>query len=560
MRLSSDLRERALPLLILALALLLGAVARFNIVRTDFPYGDGGMFYVMVLDLKANHYALPETTTYNQRDIPYAYPPFAFYFTAALSDLTGISPLELIRVLPALFNLLTIPAIYLLANDILKSRIQAATAALVYAVLPVSFEWQIMGGGLTRSPGYLFAILTIEQAYRMYTTRERRYVASTAILGALSVLAHAQMGQFAAVGVAAIFLFRGLNRAGFIYSVIVVVGVVLMTLPWWGAVIGMHGVEPFRLAFAAAGIEVGEPELPMTTRIDTFLGGEMRYLNVIPILGLIYLVVQRQWLLPAWFVLNLLLAPRGAAARTGVMTGMFVAVALFEVALPVARGLIQKLFPSPLVGEGEGVRGTNEASKEQVAVVSDSARSRGRLLVKPALVVGLTALLSAYTILSPRNFEPLPTYYRFYSLSDAEQAAMSWVSRYTLPSCRFATLGPQAPWGRDAVGEWFPVLAERMAVTTVQGTEWLANPHQNEIQAWRATLNSCGTQDAACLERWRAQLNLDYTHIYIEAPERTECCGSLRRSLRESPAYSLIYSRDGIDIFARRDSACPIEP
>src|SRR5690606_12222927 len=106
MRLSSDLRERALPLLILALALLLGAVARFNSVRSGVAYGDGGMFYVMVLDLKANHYAPPETTTYNQRDIPYAYPPFAFYFTAALSDLTGISPLELIRVLPALFNLL----------------------------------------------------------------------------------------------------------------------------------------------------------------------------------------------------------------------------------------------------------------------------------------------------------------------------------------------------------------------------------------------------------------------------------------------------------------------
>ena len=82
------------PALLLFTALLFGAVIRFWPVFTNgFPLNDGGMFYTMIRDLRANHFILPQFTSYNFADIPFTYPPFGFYFAASLSALLPVSVL-----------------------------------------------------------------------------------------------------------------------------------------------------------------------------------------------------------------------------------------------------------------------------------------------------------------------------------------------------------------------------------------------------------------------------------------------------------------------------------
>ena len=72
-------RKLDFPTLLLFVALLFGAIVRFYpAISNGFPLNDGGMFYTMVQDLKANGYALPQFTTYNHADIPFTYPPFGF--------------------------------------------------------------------------------------------------------------------------------------------------------------------------------------------------------------------------------------------------------------------------------------------------------------------------------------------------------------------------------------------------------------------------------------------------------------------------------------------------
>ena len=67
----------------LMLAVLLGGFVRFlPVVMAGFPVNDGGMFYVMIEELKANHFLLPAFTDYNLAGIPYAYTPFGFYTVA----------------------------------------------------------------------------------------------------------------------------------------------------------------------------------------------------------------------------------------------------------------------------------------------------------------------------------------------------------------------------------------------------------------------------------------------------------------------------------------------
>src|SRR5512133_751688 len=95
--------------LFLFTALLFGAVVRFvPVVSSGFPLNDGGMFYTMIRDLQANHYILPQFTTYNFTQIPFAYPPLGFYIAASLSDLLPVSVLQILLWLPALVNTLAI--------------------------------------------------------------------------------------------------------------------------------------------------------------------------------------------------------------------------------------------------------------------------------------------------------------------------------------------------------------------------------------------------------------------------------------------------------------------
>ncbi len=162
--------ERAY-LVIAAIGIGLGFLVRFLHVTAlgqGFPLNDGGMFYAMVEDLRAAGYALPAETSYNGGDIPYVYPPFSFYVAAVLVDLGGWSLIDVFRFLPLIVSTLTIVAFYPLARAVLGDREWAAVATLFFALAPRAFDWEIAGGGLTRSFGFLFAILAINQAYRLY--------------------------------------------------------------------------------------------------------------------------------------------------------------------------------------------------------------------------------------------------------------------------------------------------------------------------------------------------------------------------------------------------------
>src|SRR5687768_95058 len=107
--------------LILMLAIIIGAFMRFNpTLLAGFAINDGGMFAVMVDDLKASRYVLPAFTTYNHLNIPFVYPPLGFYLGRIAADLFGLSAPEALRWVPAFFASLSIPAFYWLALRLLK--------------------------------------------------------------------------------------------------------------------------------------------------------------------------------------------------------------------------------------------------------------------------------------------------------------------------------------------------------------------------------------------------------------------------------------------------------
>ncbi len=161
-------QEEAGALIAVIATIFGGWVRLFAPWVAGFPLNDGGLFHAMILSLQENQYRLPQYVEYNGLSIPFAYPPLGFYSGAFLSQISGASPVEILRWLPAIISMATIPAFYWLAKSILGSSFKAGIAAFIYAFIPRAMSWALMGGGLTRSFGLLFLLLTLASVHALF--------------------------------------------------------------------------------------------------------------------------------------------------------------------------------------------------------------------------------------------------------------------------------------------------------------------------------------------------------------------------------------------------------
>ena len=126
---------------IVLLIMLLGFAIRFSFfIGSHFPLHDGGFFYVMIVELIANGFKLPDYSAYNHAEIPFIYPPFGLFFTAVLEVVTGASRLQLMRVIPLVVNTLSIPAFFYLAKTWFDDEWIPLASTLVFALLPMGYR------------------------------------------------------------------------------------------------------------------------------------------------------------------------------------------------------------------------------------------------------------------------------------------------------------------------------------------------------------------------------------------------------------------------------------
>ncbi|MBI9044086.1 MAG: hypothetical protein JEZ06_06350 [Anaerolineaceae bacterium] len=185
--------EREWTSLFLIISIVLGGFVRlYPVLTANFPIHDGGLFYSMINDLIVNDFRLPEFTSYNQLNIPFVYPPLAFYISGALAEFTNVSVIDLVKYLPAIISTLTIPAFYFLGKTIHKIRSTAVLSTMAFAFLPSSFAWCILGGGITRSFAMLFFILAAAFTFRMFNNPSfnKTEFALSALFHLLIVLTH----------------------------------------------------------------------------------------------------------------------------------------------------------------------------------------------------------------------------------------------------------------------------------------------------------------------------------------------------------------------------------
>lgn len=503
---------------------LIGLAVRLSApLQATFPLNDGGLFYAMILDLQHAHFALPSFATYNAATIPFAYPPLAFYITGLLSDLLHVSVLDLVRILPAIISTLTIPAFYLLAKEITSSKVQVILAVFAFAMLPRDFAWLIMGGGITRSFGLLFAILTMTFAYRFYNGHATRHLLACILLGALTVLTHPEATVHTAITALIFYLWKDRSLKGFLLSLVMAVGILTLTAPWWGVVVSRHDIDPFLAAVAASGQDSFNPLVGLFI-FFRFLFTDEPFLPILAVLGLIGLfasLARKQTLLPAWIFILHLIEPRGGPLFMMIPLALLIGYALDSVVLPA-------LNP----------KGDNAPANTRQALENILRRKAARYFL---LFLFAYSTMSAYST-SLKIKQDL-------SLEPTDLETFAWVRRNTPQNSDFLLVTGQLPL-RDAWSEWFPVLTERHSQATVFGYEWVNDGQFGQrVEAYKS-LQACAYKDTTCLDEWNQNASETSSYVYLwnqAGPTRFP----LTAHMQQNPNYSLVFQNEQTMVFQK---------
>lgn len=466
----------------------------------------------MTLDLQNNRFRLPNMTTYNNAAVPFAYPPLGFYLAGGIQSMTQIPFQVIFQYLPALLSTLAIAAFYFLALQITGDKLKASVATLFYALTPQSFDWSVMGGGVTRAPALLFSFLTLAFAHRLFTSGDARQIVPASLSATLLVLSHPEITLQTVVSICVLGLFFLHGKTGLLLSMVAAGCTALLTLPWWLTVVSHHGLAPFQTALAA------HPRNFAYSLLYLFqfnLTGEA-LLAIAAILGLIGLVqelLRRQWFLPAWIGLSFVSDPRAAPF-----------VSLIPLSLLAVDGLDTIL------------RGLGLPLQMEKGFESRSARG---------ILVGLIAYLFMSGLMLSMWFG------NELRILPQERQAFQWVAENTPENSRFLLLTGH-PAFSDPVSEWFPVLSARTSIVTIQGHEWTpASPLQVSLQSYNRA-QACLHENPRCLSPW------DFEYLYVRRvwPRRegnvTPQSFVLETGLRSSREYQLVYESETSLIFARQ--------
>jgi hypothetical protein len=494
-------------------AVAAGVVVRLAwILGQDFPLNDGALFSTMVRDLQANHYAVPWYTSYNATQIPFSYPFLPFYLAGFVADLTPWSLLDVFRVVPPLIACLTLPAFYGLARELLASKQAAVFALFAYALLPQTFQWLIMGGGITRSLGVLFGLLALRQAYLLYARGQPRRVLWTALFAGLTLLSHPEVSLFLAFSVCLLFLFYGRSRQAVLHSVAVAAGALLIASPWLITILARHGAAIlwalgddgwpwFSGVLSLALLQITrEPFFPLIASVG--------------LLGMLKCLADRRYFLPVWFTSVFLYNSRSPTQRAVIPLALMVGIGVTEVLIPLL----------------------NRHEKA-------SRRSPVRLVM--VAFVLLFTILGALAL--PGTMMALPR---------DEREAMRWVADNTPESSRVLVI-PYILWPVDRSCEWLPVLAQRPCVSLVQGYEWL--PGFSDRVAQHDALLECVASAEGCLGQWAGEYGVQFSHVFVPkwplsqtgaVPQSFTSPAAMLKSLDADPSYRLVYNGLGAAVYS----------
>ena len=337
-----------------ALAMAVAVWLRLGSAFADFPSGDGGLFWVMANDLRDNGFVPPTVTTYNTGDIPWVYPPLGLYLVAALGG-----GLEWFRILPALSAIATLPAVWLLARALIGER-GALVALVAYGLASPAYLGLIAGGGVTRAPGLLLAVLTLWAVVR-------RYPMAAGVLAGLTLLTHPIAAAYVVFGSAGLWATRGADRR-MLWSPLIALAI---GATWFVPMILRHGLDPMLAGLGSRDIDIVDNAVLLLAETIN----PPNFAFVLGFVGAAVAIHRRRWDLVAWLVVSALgaaVVDRWVAIPLAVLAGLAVDAALLQPArlrsvATVAGAAITAVTGVVLSGGPETVTAQQRATMEWAA-------------------------------------------------------------------------------------------------------------------------------------------------------------------------------------------------
>jgi hypothetical protein len=376
-------------------------------------------------------------------------------------------------------------------------------ATFLFALMPTAFDWQIVGGGLSRSLGYLFAIFTIHQGHTLYTTENKRHIVFTSIFASLTILSHPGTAWFAFYSALVLFLFFGRKKKNwFVKSIAVIILTLGITAPWWITVGMHHGFSVFIYPYQTEAPSIAAIFVPLTLLFtnEPFL----RIMAFLGLLGFLVSIKDRRFFAPAWLLTVFIFESRLSANYT-----------VIPMALLGGYGLDQAIFP-----------------------IFKSSPKLAKITAGYFLIY---ALIAAY--LGPN--------YR--TVTADQYDTMQWISSNTPETSEFLVVSGIPLYGIDHVAEWFPAISQRSSLTTPQGHEWLPDLEFTRRDERHQSLQACVDAKTDCITTWALENDIQFTHIYIPkypVGDKLPSSDNLIASLDESPDFEILYDNPGGVVFS----------
>jgi hypothetical protein len=423
--------NKYLPAFLLILIILVGFALRLSFfIGSNFPLHDGGFFYVLLKDLVSNKFSLPEYSTYNNANIPFIYPPLGLYITGIIEFITGADSLQIFRYIPLILSTLCILTAYLLSSQITKNKWAAIASTTVYSLLPMGYGWLILGGGITRSFGAIFAILALYFVLQYFDSGARVDAIISSVCCGLTVLSHAEWAWFLfySLGLLVIYKISTKTKQIFARAIILFFGTSLVILPWLLSIIFHHGIsiiQPFLDNGFSKWIDITKFILLMWSNETLF-----PIITLLAIIGIFYLLKKRGWFVPIWLLIVFFLQGRAAEQKA---------------VIPLAI----------LAGAG---------GKYAFDYIETHYPRRINIRYVSLFVLGIYLYIIISSMLMTSSFiKPLSTQFI---------TGVEWMKRETPSDATFMVITGE-DWTLDKYSEWIVALTGRESVSVVQGYEWL---------------------------------------------------------------------------------------
>lgn len=404
---------------LLGIALAAGFLLRTAVVvGSDFPLKDGGLFVTMALDIRDAGFGIPQFSTFNTGEIPFAYPPLGLYLLALIPG----DPITTERWLPLVWSMLTIPAAYLLAREFLRDHV-AGLATLLFALMPIT--WAIEGAGVTRALAFALLLWSLWAATKALWSPGFANTARAGLLAGLAGLSHPAVGPTWLLCVMLFVVFKPSRQAlVHLLGTMVVAGATVA--PWLLLVVSRYGADV--VLSAGTSHHLSETVGRLLTAGPSYIG-VLDLVLPLALLGIAVALHRREWMLPVWLAL-LIAIPGGEGRYAAIGWAMLAGIG----AMTVAEALAQT-----------------------------GARRLASVLALSVLMLGAA----------------LAGYQRFGSISPQVREAMTEAGHAAPPGTRFAVYSDD-PGLEQPILDWFPTLSGQVSIGTFMGLEWTTVEHWDE--------------------------------------------------------------------------------